>query len=208
MMPKAGGQYVYLREALGADLGIFVWMDAVPGDPDGDDCGGGSGVREVSGGVLSERFCQTNWIWHVGAGNVGLNTANLVAIGVIITLLTVLNTRGVKLGAAVQNVFTSREGAGVAGGGRRWGWWRRNAAAIAANFGAGWTNFWAGVGLGVVHYDYGRVDPAGWCGCDRCCGGVDGGGGGAGGVAVFERCVEQRDVYGGGDSRIRSAICR
>ena len=60
-----------------------------------------------------------NWLWHIGhvpalpvgpmvLGNmdIGLNTANLAAI-VIIVLLTVLNTFGVKLGASVQNVFTS-----------------------------------------------------------------------------------------------------
>ena len=57
-------------------------------------------------GVFFPSVSQTWWIVHVGSGNVGLNTANLSAI-VVIVLLTWLNTRGVKLGAAVQNVFTS-----------------------------------------------------------------------------------------------------
>ncbi len=58
---------------------------------------------------------------HVGPmvlGNmdIGLNTANLAAI-VVIVLLTVLNTFGVKMGAAVQNVFTSAKVLALAGGG-------------------------------------------------------------------------------------------
>ncbi len=43
---------------------------------------------------------------HVGSGNVGLSTANLVGI-LVIVFLTFTNTRGVKTGAAVQNVFTT-----------------------------------------------------------------------------------------------------
>jgi APA family basic amino acid/polyamine antiporter len=78
-----------------------------------------------------------------------LNTANLAAI-VVITLLTVLNTLGVKMGAAVQNVFTSAKvlalaavvGVGVVA---------KNSAAIAANFGAGWHNFWTGAGWHTQH---------------------------------------------------------
>src|SRR5436305_25961 len=57
-------------------------------------------------GVVLPAVSQGNWILHVGSGNIGLNTASLAAIA-IITLLTFTDTRGVKLGAAVQNVFTS-----------------------------------------------------------------------------------------------------
>jgi APA family basic amino acid/polyamine antiporter len=53
MMPKAGGQYVYLRESLGPIWGFLYGWTLFPGDPDGDDCGGGRGVWEVSRGVLS-----------------------------------------------------------------------------------------------------------------------------------------------------------
>ena len=101
------------------------------------------------GRVFSERECAANWIVHVGSGNIGLNTANLAAI-VVITLLTLLNTFGVKLGAAVQNVFTSAKvlalmavvGVGLVA---------KNAQAIAANFGTGWHQFWAGASLGGQH---------------------------------------------------------
>jgi APA family basic amino acid/polyamine antiporter len=85
----------------------------------------------------------------LGNMDIGLNTANLAAI-VIITLLTILNTLGVRMGAAVQNVFTSAKilalmavvlvGLVV-----------KNSAALAANFGVGWHNFWAGAGLHTAH---------------------------------------------------------
>ena len=70
-----------------------------------------------------------------------MNTANLVAI-VVITLLTVLNTFGVKLGAAVQNVFTSAKVLALLAV-VFVGLIAKNAVALAANFGAGWQNFWA-----------------------------------------------------------------
>jgi basic amino acid/polyamine antiporter, APA family len=44
MMPKAGGQYVYLRESLGS-----LWMDSVPGYPDRDRGRRGRGLRQISG---------------------------------------------------------------------------------------------------------------------------------------------------------------
>jgi APA family basic amino acid/polyamine antiporter len=100
-------------------------------------------------GVFFPSVSKDHWLWHVGSGNVGLNTANVAAIAVI-TLLTFANTRGVKLGAAVQNVFTSAKvlallaviAVGVVA---------KNAGAIAANFGIGWHNFWAGASWGLPH---------------------------------------------------------
>ena len=81
--------------------------------------------------------------------DIGLNTANLAAI-VIITLLTLLNTFGVKLGASVQNVFTSAKVLALAAV-VLVGLVAKNSAAIAANFGPGWHNFWAGAGWHTTH---------------------------------------------------------
>jgi APA family basic amino acid/polyamine antiporter len=81
--------------------------------------------------------------------DIGLNTANLAAI-VVITLLTVLNTMGVKMGAAVQNVFTSAKVLALAAV-VLVGLVAKNATALAANFGSGWHNFWAGAGWGTLH---------------------------------------------------------
>ena len=45
MMPKAGGQYVYLKVAFGRLTGFFVRLDAVYRHPDRRDRGGSGGVR-------------------------------------------------------------------------------------------------------------------------------------------------------------------
>ena len=148
MMPKAGGQYVYLREALGPTWGFLYGWTLFLVIQTGTIAAVGVAFGKFLG-VFFPSISATHWIRHVGSGNVGLNTANLVAIGVI-TLLTVLNTFGVKLGAAVQNVFTSAKVlalmAVVAVG-----LVAKNAAAVAANFGVGWHNFWAGASLGGQH---------------------------------------------------------
>jgi APA family basic amino acid/polyamine antiporter len=85
----------------------------------------------------------------LGNMDLGLNTANLAAI-VIITLLTILNTLGVKMGAAVQNLFTSAKVLALAAV-VMVGVVVRDSAAIAANFGEGWRNFWAGAGWKTLH---------------------------------------------------------
>ena len=78
-----------------------------------------------------------------------MNTANLAAI-VIITLLTFSNTLGVKLGAAVQNIFTSAKVLALLGV-VAVGVFAKNAVAVATNFGAGWHQFWAGASLAGQH---------------------------------------------------------
>ncbi|SEF75546.1 amino acid/polyamine/organocation transporter, APC superfamily [Bryocella elongata] len=105
MMPTAGGQYVYLREALGPLWGFLYGWTLFLVIQTGTVAAVGVAFGKFLG-VFFPSVSQTNWIWHVGSGNVGLSTANLTAI-VIVILLTWTNTRGVKAGAAVQNVFTS-----------------------------------------------------------------------------------------------------
>jgi APA family basic amino acid/polyamine antiporter len=148
MMPKAGGQYVYLREALGPIWGFLYGWTLFLVIQTGTVAAVGVAFGKFLG-VFFPAISKNNWIWHVGSGNIGLNTANLVAI-VIITLLTLLNTMGVKLGALVQNVFTSAKVLALAGV-VMVGLVAKNAAAIAANFGTGWHQFWANAGLRTVH---------------------------------------------------------
>jgi APA family basic amino acid/polyamine antiporter len=137
MMPNAGGQYVYLREALGPLWGFLYGWTLFLVIQTGTVAAVGVAFGKFLG-VFFPSVSQSNWIVHIGSGNIGLSTANLAAI-VIIVLLTFTNTRGVKAGAAVQNVFTSAKVlallAVIAVGFVAW-----NAGAIAANFGA---NFWS-----------------------------------------------------------------
>jgi APA family basic amino acid/polyamine antiporter len=148
MMPKAGGQYVYLREALGPLWGFLYGWTLFLVIQTGTIAAVGVAFGKFLG-VFFPSVSQTHWIWHVRSGNVGLSTANLAAI-VIIVFLTFTNTRGVKLGAAVQNVFTSAKVLALLGV-IAVGLVARNAAAIAANFGAGWHQFWSGAGWSTQH---------------------------------------------------------
>jgi APA family basic amino acid/polyamine antiporter len=148
MMPKAGGQYVYLRESLGPLWGFLYGWTLFLVIQTGTIAAVGVGFGKFLG-VFIPGVSTKNWIWHVGSGTIGLNTANLVAI-LIITLLTFTNTLGVRLGAAVQNVFTSAKIVALAAV-VLVGALAKNAVAMAANFGAGWHAFWAGSGLAAQH---------------------------------------------------------
>src|SRR5271163_2530775 len=161
MMPKAGGQYVYLREALGPIWGFLYGWTLFLVIQTGTIAAVGVAFGKFLG-VFFPSVSASNWLWHIGhvpaipvgpmvLGNmdIGLNTANLSAI-VVITLLTLLNTFGVKMGAAVQNVFTSAKVLALAAV-VLVGLVAKNSVAVAANFGAGWHNFWVGAGWHTVH---------------------------------------------------------
>jgi APA family basic amino acid/polyamine antiporter len=148
MMPKAGGQYVYLRESLGPLWGFLYGWTLFLVIQTGTIAAVGVAFGKFLG-VFFPGVSQTNWILRVGNSNVGLNTANLAAV-LVILLLTFTNTRGVKTGAAVQNVFTSAKVlallAVIAAG-----FIAHNARGYEANFGPGWHQFWAGSGLALRH---------------------------------------------------------
>ena len=156
MMPKAGGQYVYLREALGPLWGFLYGWTLFLVIQTGTIAAVGVAFGKFLG-VFFPSVSAQRWLWHIGhvpawhvgpmvLGNmeIGLNTVNLSAI-VVITLLTLLNTLGVKMGAAVQNVFTSAKVLALAAV-VLVGVFARDAVALAANFGAGWHRFWVGAG--------------------------------------------------------------
>jgi APA family basic amino acid/polyamine antiporter len=155
MMPKAGGQYVYLRESLGSIWGFLYGWTLFLVIQTGTIAAVGVAFGKFLG-VFFPSVSQTNWIFHIGSGNVGLSTVGLTAI-VIITLLTLLNTRGVKLGAAVQNVFTSAKVLALLGI-IVVGFVAKNATAIAMNFGSnfwslGWWRWHGATGPGTINGD-------------------------------------------------------
>lgn len=161
MMPKAGGQYVYLREALGPLWGFLYGWTLFLVIQTGTIAAVGVAFGKFLG-VFFPSVSAQRWLWHIGhvpawhvgpmvLGNmdIGLNAVNLAAIAVI-TLLTLLNMLGVKMGAAVQNVFTSAKVLALLAM-VLVGLFAKNAIALAANFGAGWHNFWAGAGWHTAH---------------------------------------------------------
>ncbi len=158
MMPKAGGQYVYLRESLGPLWGFLYGWTLFLVIQTGTIAAVGVAFGKFLG-VFFPSVSGQNWLWHIGhvppwqvgpmvLGNmeIGLNTANLAAI-LVITGLTLLNTFGVRLGAVVQNIFTSAKVLALAAV-VLVGLVAKNAAAIAANLGH---NFWQGAGWHTMH---------------------------------------------------------
>jgi APA family basic amino acid/polyamine antiporter len=160
MMPRAGGQYVYLREALGPLWGFLYGWTLFLVIQTGTIAAVGVAFGKFLG-VFFPSISSHIWIaglhwvaprWRVGpmtlgGMDVGLNTQNLMAI-VMVVALSVINVFGVKTGALIQNVFTFAKVAALLGlifVGLVEG---RNAVAIAANFGA---NFWTNLhGLHAV----------------------------------------------------------
>src|SRR5438876_2563460 len=133
-MPQAGGQYVYLREAFGPLSGfLFGWTMFLV-------------IQTGTIAAVAVAFAKYTgvfvpWIsaqnYLVGQGKVGVTTQQALAIAVI-ALLSWVNSRGIRTGAAIQNVFTiTKTGAllGLVILGFVLG---RNPQAVADNF----HNFW------------------------------------------------------------------
>lgn len=149
MMPRAGGQYIYLREALGPLWGFLYGWTLFLVIQTGTIAAVGVAFGKFLG-YFFPSISASNWIVHLwkvppipigpmvlGNMDVGLNTQNLCGIAVVI-FLTVLNVFGIKTGAFVQNVFTIAKVAALAGLVVAGVFVARNAQAIAANFGDFW----------------------------------------------------------------------
>src|SRR5713101_5643194 len=140
MMPKAGGQYVYLREAFSPLWGFLYGWTLFLVIQTGTIAAVAVGFAKFLG-VIWPKISIDNYIIapiRITSGYaISLSTAQLVGV-LLIVLLTFMNTRGLKLGKIVQNVFTiTKTGSLIALIllGILVGW---NADAIHINFG----NFW------------------------------------------------------------------
>jgi basic amino acid/polyamine antiporter, APA family len=155
MMPRAGGQYVYLREALGPLWGFLYGWTLFMVIQTGTIAAVGVAFGKFLG-VMVPSVSSSHWILHLwkvppihigpmvlGNMDVGLNTQNLVGI-VIIVFLSVLNFFGLKTGAMVQNVFTIAKTAALLGLVILGFTLLRNPEAIAANYSHFWMNSGAG----------------------------------------------------------------
>src|SRR5262245_28971649 len=159
MMPRAGGQYVYLREALGPLWGFLYGWTLFLVIQTGTIAAVGVAFGKFLG-IFFPAISSSNWIvhlWkvppiHVGPmvlGNmeVGLNTQNLAAI-ILVIVLSVINIFGIKTGAIIQNIFTAAKVSALFGLVLLGIFLGRNASALAANFQG---NFWRNAGLGAMH---------------------------------------------------------
>jgi APA family basic amino acid/polyamine antiporter len=156
-MPFAGGEYVFLRESLGRLWGfLYGWATLLVIQT--------ATIAAVAiafanfAGVLLPWFSDSRWIWKLGTFGphkmwfgllgpytVGLNTQNFLAISSII-FLTWINTRGLRTGAVVQNIFTAAKIAAL-GGLTLLGFAFATQAARNANF----ADFWRNANLFELH---------------------------------------------------------
>ena len=162
MMPRAGGQYVYLRESLGPLWGfLYGWTLFLV-----IETGTIAAVCVAFGkflGVFFPSISSTHWLWHIahvpaipagpmvlGNMEIGLSTANLAGI-LVVAFVAAVNIFGVRFGALVQNVFTVAKALSLAGLVALGFAVGRNPAAIAANFGSHWSAFWRNAGWSSLH---------------------------------------------------------
>ncbi len=131
-MPHAGGQYVYLREAFGPLYGfLFGWTMFLV-------------IQTGTIAAVAVAFAKFAGVFFPGIAADRyllpiLSSLQAVAIAIIL-LLTWVNTRGVRTGAAVQNTFTFAKTAallGLIGFGFLAG---RDSQAVARNFDHFWEN--------------------------------------------------------------------
>src|SRR5437016_9610675 len=141
MMPRAGGQYVYLREAFSPLWGFLYGWTLFLVIQTGT-------IAAVSVGFA--RYSGALWPWisddrylippiHLSGGYaLSLSTTQVAAL-LLISLLSWTNTRGLDYGRIIQNVFTTAKTGALVGlilVGVLLGW---NHTAVAENFGNLWT---------------------------------------------------------------------
>jgi APA family basic amino acid/polyamine antiporter len=174
MMPRAGGQYVYLRESLGPLWGfLFGWTLFLV-----IQTGTIAAVSVAFGkflGVFFPSVSATHWLWHIahvpawrvgpmvlGNMEIGVNTANLAGIAIVV-FLAIANIFGVGLGALIQNVFTSAKAISLAALILLAFTVGVNATAWQSNFGAGLSQFWRNAGWHTLHpVQVGVGGPTAW----------------------------------------------
>src|SRR5213595_2286060 len=147
MMPRAGGVYVFLREAYGPPIGFLYGWTLFLVIQTGTIAAVAIAFAKFLG-VFSSAIASDNYLVapvSLGAGYaISLSTEQLVAIA-LIALLTWTNTRGLELGKLVQNTFTfakTAAPAGVIGVGLSLGW-NVNSAARTASWWDSWANSWS-----------------------------------------------------------------
>lgn len=159
MMPRAGGQYVYLREALGPLWGFLYGWTLFLVIQTGTIAAVGVAFGKFLG-VFIPTISSTHWIVHLwkvppihvgpmvlGNMDVGVSTQNLMAI-LLVILLSLINVLGVRTGAAIQNIFTTAKVLALAALAVLGFIFCRNPEAMLANFHG---HFWQNAGLGAQH---------------------------------------------------------
>ncbi|MFL6229910.1 MAG: amino acid permease, partial [Pyrinomonadaceae bacterium] len=146
MMPRAGGQYVFLREAYGSAVGFLFGWSLLLVIQSGTIAAVAVAFANFVG-VLAPQVSATNYLVaprQVLPGYaLSLSTQQLVAV-LMILLLTFTNTRGLRLGKWIQNSFTFTKTAALAALvvlGLALGW-NHHSAAFTSSWWNPWANGW------------------------------------------------------------------
>jgi basic amino acid/polyamine antiporter, APA family len=142
MMPRAGGVYVFLREAYGSSIGFLYGWTLFLVIQTGTIAAVAIAFAKFLGVFLSAVSPDNYLVAPISFGGyaISLSMEQLVAIA-LIALLTWTNTRGLEVGKIVQNTFTFAKTAALAAVvviGLSLGWHATSAARSAA-----WWNSWA-----------------------------------------------------------------
>jgi APA family basic amino acid/polyamine antiporter len=147
MMPRAGGVYVFLRQAYGPSLGFLFGWTLFLVVQTGTIAAVAIAFAKFLGVFVSGVASDNYLIAPVPLGGgyaISLSTEQLTAI-LLITLLTWTNTRGLEVGRIVQNTFTFAKTAALAGVvivGLLLGWSASSAARSSAWWDS-WANGWS-----------------------------------------------------------------
>src|SRR5256885_7289533 len=149
MMPRAGGVYIFLREAYGKSIGFLYGWTLFLVVQTGTIAAVAIAFAKFLGvfvnAISPDNYLFTKQPISLGGGYaISLSTQQLTAIG-LVALLTWTNTRGLKLGTLVQNTFTFAKTAALAGVvivGLLLGWSATSAARTSAWWDS-WANGWS-----------------------------------------------------------------
>jgi APA family basic amino acid/polyamine antiporter len=146
MMPRAGGVYVFFREAYGPSIGFLYGWTLLLVIQTGTIAAVAVAFAKFLG-VFAPLVANDNYfVRPILLGRsyaVSLSSEQLVAIAVIL-FLTWTNTRGLNVGKLIQNVFTSAKTAALIGLiviGLSFGW-QPDCAARSAAWWHSWANGW------------------------------------------------------------------
>jgi basic amino acid/polyamine antiporter, APA family len=146
MMPRAGGVYVFLREAYGSSIGFLYGWTLFLVIQTGTIAAVAIAFAKFLGVFVHAVSPDVYLVPPISLGHyaVSLSMEQLVAIG-LIALLTWSNTRGLEVGKIIQNTFTFAKTAALAAViviGLSLGW-NDKSAALQSSWWDSWANGWS-----------------------------------------------------------------
>src|SRR5919198_5321607 len=146
VMPRAGGVYVFLREAYGRPIGFLYGWTLFLVIQTGTIAAVAIAFAKFFGVFVTAVSPENYLVAPIPFGSyaISLSTEQLIAIG-LIALLTWSNTRGLEVGKIVQNTFTFAKTAALAAVvviGLSLGW-KANSAALRSAWWDSWSNGWS-----------------------------------------------------------------